>query len=264
MINDSTGPKINPNPNPQRTKAMSSDRSTTMKSESAAAPPSEGRRILQDSRDQRRNPSPRLSPAPLDAPFIRQAGWLCIAAGALFLIAQIVMVTFDQTHNLQTSQHPIFIAAKIIYLAGFIVLMFALIAVYGLQASRAGRLGVAGFGLAIVGTMMLGGDLWFESFAVPWLAAGPGSQGLTSPPSVLMGLGAISSYILFAAGWVLFGIASVRARVIPLPISLALILGGIAGYWALLAPGGIPLGVALTTLGIWIVIVSRSASGSGQ
>ena len=40
-----------------------------------------------------------------------------------------MMMTFDQTHNLETSQHPVFIAAKIIYLAGFIVLMFALIAV---------------------------------------------------------------------------------------------------------------------------------------
>ena len=111
---------------------------------------------------------------------------------------------------------------------------------------------------------MLAGDLWFESFAVPWLAAGPGSQGLTSPPSVIMGLGAIASYILFAAGWALFGIASARARVFPLPISIAIIIGGIAGYWALLAPGGIPLGLALTILGIWIVIVSRTDSPSAQ
>jgi hypothetical protein len=221
---------------------------------------SEGRRILHDSHDQQRNLSPRLAPARPDAPFVRHAGWLCIAAGALFLIAQIVMLTFDQSQNLETAQHPVFIAAKIIYLGGFIVLMFALIALYGLEASRAGRLGVAAFALAIIGTMMLAGDLWFESFAVPWLAAGPGSQGLASAPSVVMGLGAISSYFLFAAGWALFGIASVRARVFPLPISLAIILGGIAGYWALLSPGGIPLGLALTTMGIWIVIVSRRSA----
>jgi hypothetical protein len=87
-----------------------------------------------------------------------------------------VMWTFDQRLNLETTQNPVFIAAKIIYLAGFIVLMFALIAVYGLLAPAAGRLGVAGFVLAIVGTMMLAGDLWFESFAVPWLAAGPGGR----------------------------------------------------------------------------------------
>jgi hypothetical protein len=187
------------------------------------------------------------------APFVRHAGWLSITAGLLFLIAQTVMSTFDQRLNLETSQNPVFTAAKIIYLAGFIVLMFALIAVYGLQGQRAGRLGVAAFAVAIVGTMLLAGDLWFESFAVPWLAAGPGAQGLTSQPSLIMALGAISSYALFAAGWTLFGIASARARVFPLVISIAIILGGIVGFQALLAPFGIPLGLALTALGIWIV-----------
>jgi hypothetical protein len=147
------------------------------------------------------------------APFARSAGWLSLTAGTLFLAAQAVMVTFDQAMNLETSQEPVFVAAKIAYLGGFVVLMFALIGVHGLQAHRAGRLGTVAFSTAIVGTMMLGGDLWFESFAVPWLAAGPGGQGLISDPSVLMGLGAISSYLLFAAGWTLFGIAALRARV---------------------------------------------------
>ena len=68
-----------------------------------------------------------------------------------------------------------------------------------------------------------------------------------------MGLGSISSYFLFAAGWTLFGVASVRARVFPLPISIAIILGGIAGYRALLAPWGMLLGLTLVILGIWIV-----------
>jgi hypothetical protein len=187
------------------------------------------------------------------ASFVRHAGWLSITAGVLFLIAQTVMSTFDQRLNMETSQNPVFIAAKIIYLAGFIVLMFALIAVNGLQGQKAGRLGVAAFVVAIVGTMLLAGDLWFESFAVPWLAAGPGAQGLTSQPSLIMAVGAISSYALFAAGWTLFGIASARARVFPLAISIAIIVGGIAGFQALLAPFGIPLGLALTALGIWIV-----------
>jgi hypothetical protein len=127
------------------------------------------------------------------APFARSAGWLSLTAGALFVAGQAVMATFDQTMNLDTSQEPLFIAAKIVYLAGFVVLMFALIGVHGLQAHRAGRLGTIAFSTAIVGTMMLGGDLWFESFAVPWLAGGPGGQGLTSDPSIVMGLGAIFS-----------------------------------------------------------------------
>jgi hypothetical protein len=199
------------------------------------------------------SPQERNVAAPPAWPFVRQAGWLSIAAGVIFLIAQIVMWMFDQRMNLETAQNPIFIAAKIVLLAGFIVLMFALIAVHGLQAPKAGRLGSAALAVAIVGTMMLAGDLWFESFAVPWLAAGPGAQGLTSTPSITFALGAIASYVLFAAGWTLFGIASLRARVFPLVIAIVIIIGGIAGYQALLAPWGIPLGIAVTILGIWIV-----------
>jgi hypothetical protein len=88
---------------------------------------------------------------------------------------------------------------------------------------------------------------------------------VTAEPSVTFALGAILSYALFAAGWVLFGIASVRARVFPLAIAILVILGGIAGWWALLAPGGIPLGLAFTMLGIWIVVrTNRSENDVSQ
>jgi hypothetical protein len=141
----------------------------------------------------------------------------------------------------------------VIYLVGFCVLMFALIAVHGLQARQAGRLGSVAVTVATVGTMLLGGDLWFESFAVPWLAAGPYPEVLTSEPSTLFALGALSSYALFAVGWVLVGIASLRACVFPVAISAAIVIGGVAGYNALLAPFGVPLGLAVAALGLWIL-----------
>jgi hypothetical protein len=83
--------------------------------------------------------------------------------------------------------------SKIAYLIGFCVLLFALIAAYGRQAHKAGRLGVVGVSVAIIGTVLLAGDLWFESFVVPWLAAGPSPQVPTSEPSMLFALGAIST-----------------------------------------------------------------------
>ena len=197
-------------------------------------------------------PSTTSNPPPVR--YTRSTAWLSITAGVLFLVAQTVMWTFDQQLNLDTAQDPLFISAKIIYLAGFIVLMFALLTAYRSHAPRAGRLGTAAVSVAIVGTMLLAGDLWFESFAVPWLAGAPGGSGLTSQPSTIMGLGAIASYSLFAAGWTFFGIASLRARVFPVLVSVALIVGGIAGFRALLAPYGIPLGLAVAALGVWILI----------
>jgi hypothetical protein len=76
---------------------------------------------------------------------------------------------------------------------------------------------------------------------------------VTSAPSTLFALGAICSYLLFAAGWALFGIASLRARVFPAVISVLIVFGGIAGFSALLAPYGIPLGVAVAVLGGWML-----------
>jgi hypothetical protein len=41
--------------------------------------------------------------------------------------------------------------------------------------------------------------------------------------------------------------------VFPVAISVLIVIGGIAGYTALLAPGGMPLGVALAALGGWML-----------
>lgn len=194
------------------------------------------------------------SQAPL---FSRYAGSLALGAGILLVVAQLVWWPFDQTENVATSQNPIFHAGSVVYLVGFCVLMFALIATHGWQAPEAGRLGSIGVSAAIVGTMLLAGDLWFECFAVPWLAEGPLPQVLDSKPSTILALGAISSYLLFAAGWLLFGIASLRARVYPVAISLAVAIGGVVGFKALLAPFGIPLGLAVTSLGLWILTATR-------
>ena len=110
---------------------------------------------------------------------------------------------------------------------------------------------------AIVGTMLLGGDLWFETFAVPWLAdEAPGA--LDADPTTLLAIGAVSSYLLFALGWVLFGVASYRARVFPTANCIAIVAGGVLGFNALLSPFGIPLGLAVGWLGVWMIRSDRA------
>jgi hypothetical protein len=199
---------------------------------------------------------------PTSAPlFARSAGPLAVAAGTLLVVGQVIWWPFDQHGNLTTSQNDIFNIGSVVYFAGFGLLMLALIGVHGHQASKAGRLGTFGFSAAVLGTMHLGGNLWWESFAVPWLAEGPLPEALHSTPSMLFALGAISSYALFAFGWVAFGVASLRARVFPVWISLLIVVGGVAGYHALLAPWGIPLGVAIAALGVWM-LRGRYATGS--
>jgi hypothetical protein len=200
-----------------------------------------------------------------DSPLTRLAGPMALAAGVLMIVAQLVMLPFDPDDHVATSTDPVFQVGGVIYMLGFCALMVALVGAYGWGLDKApGKLGLIAIITAIVGTMLLGGDLWFETFAVPWLAdEAPAVLDTDAhPASSLLALGAVSSYLLFALGWALFGIASFRARVFPTAICVAIVIGGLIGFRALLSPTGIPLGIAVTWLGVWMIRTIRAASAN--
>jgi hypothetical protein len=186
------------------------------------------------------------------AALLSKAGPLALTTGILFTAAQLVMWPFDTDDHVATSQSVVFQVAGAVYFIAFCLLMLTLVLAYAWQAPEAGKLGVAGVTVAAIGTMALGGDLWFESFAVPWIAD-EAPAAFDTDPTLVLALGAISSYLLFAIGWALFGLASLRAGVFPRSICLAIVVGGLLGYSALLAPFGVPLGLAIIWLGVWMI-----------
>ncbi len=197
----------------------------------------------------------------LSSPLTRLAGPAALIAGVLIIVAQLLMLPFDLKDHVGTSTDPQYQIAGGIYMAGFVSLMVALVGAYGWGVHKAGRFGTIAFVTALAGTMMLGGDLWFETFAVPWLAdAAPAS--LDTDPTTVIAIGAVASYLSFAIGWALFGIASFRARAFPKVISAAIVVGGILGFSALVPPLGIPIGIAVASLGLWMVGSKRSVRAS--
>jgi hypothetical protein len=195
----------------------------------------------------------------LDSPLSRQVGPVALAAGVLIVVAQLVMLPFDPDDHVATSTDPVFQIGGVIYLLGFCALMVVLVGAYGWGLHKAGTFGVVAVVTAIVGTMLMSGDLWFETFAVPWLAdEAPAS--LDTDPTTLLAIGAIASYLSFAVGWALFGIASLRARVFPTAICVAIVIGGLIGFRALLSPTGIPLGLAVGWLGVWMMRAPKTAT----
>jgi hypothetical protein len=185
-------------------------------------------------------------------PLARVAGPIALGAGALLLVQQLVMVTFlDRSRIEATMAHPLFIPLAAAYFVAFCGLLVALVAAYSWEADEAGMFGVLGFLTAVVGTMFLAGDLWFEAFAVPWL--GDVAPAALHAAGGTLVIGAFTSYVLFAVGWLLFGLASIRARVFPVPISIAIVVGGIIGFQAALPPFAIPLAVAMGWLGAWMI-----------
>src|SRR5436190_21680725 len=138
-------------------------------------------------------------------PISRLAGLLALGAGALLLVQQVAMASFlDRTAIEATMANPLYGLSAVAYFVAFCGLLIALVAAYSWEADEAGAFGVLGFIAALVGTTFLAGDLWFEGFAVPWL-------GNVAPESLHLAGGmlmirAFASYMLFAIGWVLFGI----------------------------------------------------------
>ena len=201
------------------------------------------------------------------SPITRLAGPLTITAGALLVIADLVMLnSFDATSRQATISNPVFGAAQVTLFIGFVFLALAATALYGRQADRAGRFGAFAYVAAMVGTMFLAGDLWFDTFAGPWIVAN--APALADNPNGTLMQGAFVSYVLFAAGWAMFGVSMMRARVYPIVLCATVALGGLVGFFALMPPYAIPLGGALLALGIWIVryedLPARQAAGAAR
>ncbi len=195
----------------------------------------------------------------------RYAGPIVLVVGAylavIHLVLEFVFIRFSDLAVMLAD--PTFRVVNLAYAAAFSGLAIAACAAYDRQAREAGRFGLVALCAAIIGTVNLGANMWFEGFAVPWLA-GEVSQILTAEKTLFWQVGYYSSYLLFAVGWVLFGLASLRARVFPRLISLAIVAGGIIGFLAARPPYGVALGLALLSLGIWMVRTRRAAETPAQ
>jgi hypothetical protein len=188
----------------------------------------------------------------------RFAGPIALAAGGAFVVADLGRFTFVQDDRIAMLADPAFRVFNIAYFFAFPALLIALIAVHGRQARETRGFGTFAFCTAVVGTASLGGDMWFDGFAGPWLAEVAPDVLTAEKTPILLG-GAIVSFLLFALGWVLYGWACMRAAVFPAPISILIVLGGVSGFWAGLPPFGIPVGLAVAALGGWLIAGQRTA-----
>lgn len=69
----------------------------------------------------------------------------------------------------------------------------------------------------------------------------------------MLAVGGLSSYVLFALGWIVFGITGWRSRMFPAWAGVAFVVAGVLGSNAGLPPYGIPIGLTMAALGWWIL-----------
>ena len=194
----------------------------------------------------------------------RHAGPLAVGAGLLFAgldLGRLPIAAADDRATALTGPPARTVNAA--YFFGFCGLMLALIALHARQARQAGGFGTFAFSAAVVGTMTMAGDMWFDGFASPWLAEVAPQVFSTVRPTPILELGALLSYGLMALGWALYGLATLRARVVP-------DAGGARHWWSagLVAfrssfpPYGVPLGLVVAALGAWLIRSDRAESAA--
>jgi len=122
-----------------------------------------------------------------------------------------------------------FVAQQMLFLTGAVLLLGGLVGLYARQSEAAGRLGLAGFLVAFLGTALLVGLFFVQAFFVPYLATrfpevlDAGEQGLLA-----VGFGL--TFIVFPVGWLLFGVATLRARVYPRAAAILLVIGTVSTF----------------------------------
>jgi hypothetical protein len=198
----------------------------------------------------------------IDAQLTRNAGPIALVAGGAFAAVDVVLFALmDIDHRIAMLTDPTFRVVNIGYFVAFVGLAIALIAVHSRQSSRTGRLGLLGFLAALIGTMTQGGNMWFDGFVSPWLAEVL-PHAFTAEKTPILLTGALLSYVSFALGWVLFAITSWRARAVPVWIALAIAVGGVLGFNSGMPPYGVPIGLAVAALGVWLIRADRAARTS--
>lgn len=155
---------------------------------------------------------------------IRLSGYAAIAAPLLAILALVGFLVFVGSGEIaEAARSASFYLPAAAALGSAAMLAVALVGLFLYQEERLGLLGVAGFLLGLLGTLLAAGGLWTYVFVVPHFAEAVPELINESTGSVLVGF--FGSYALMAVGWLLFGLATLRARMFPRWAALLLVAG---------------------------------------
>jgi hypothetical protein len=182
--------------------------------------------------------------------FIRWSGYLLALGGLLLICAEAAYILTPEGGK-DAILTPMGRAAGTFFFSGAVFLTLGLPGVYLRQAEAAGRLGLAAFFTALAGSALMIASDWNELFAAPAMLLIPGFEE-HFPVGLIVGF--MLNYGLYTLGWLLFGVATLRARALPRPLAILLIAGillPVAGLAGLHFPGDfLPCYVAFAWLGL--------------
>ena len=153
----------------------------------------------------------------------RSSGLAAMVGGVLFVVAEVLTLpTLNVEAFSETATTVSFAIQQLAFLLGAVFVLLGLCGLYVRQSEAAGALGLIGFLAAFLGTVLIGGLGWAGIFIVPNLVdVAPGFLDVGPPPGFFLTL------ITFGVGWLLFGIATLLARVYPRIPTILLLIGAV-------------------------------------
>lgn len=191
----------------------------------------------------------------------RVSGWILAIGGLLLICAEVVYILYPGGETRAITPQGQLAAA--LFFGGAVLLTVGLPGVYLRQADRAGRFGVVAFLTALAGAALMIASDWNELFAGPALMLIPNFDK-EFPPTMIAGF--MLNYGAYTLGWLLYGVATLRARVLPRALAVLLIAGILlpfVGMFSLHFPGDfMPCYVAFTWLGVASARAPRPAQAA--
>jgi len=162
--------------------------------------------------------------------FRASAGALVLATVA-FTVAELLSLSIfaaqGENYDLQEiARSGVFFFQSLLTLLAGTLLLGGLVGIYLKQSGTSGRLGFVGFLVAFFGTALGVGDFYTNAFVTPMVALGA-PDFLDDPLSVVLQLWSPFSFGLIALSWLLFAVATLRARVYPRGPSWLLLVGAV-------------------------------------
>jgi len=196
---------------------------------------------------------------------MRLSGLATIIGGAGFTLGEIIIAIFFPEGRPLSQRYAGFGLSilEALELAALMVLLLGLMGLYLHQRKQSGVLGFVGFLLAFVGTTLNVGAVWTGAFLFSALsnAAPQFLDSLTTAPPPMAAVGVMLGFILFPVGWILFGLASLRAKVYSRWASL-LVIAGIVLFLFVPIVANVLLGAGWAWMG-YSVWATTSAGGAG-
>jgi hypothetical protein len=184
------------------------------------------------------------------------AGLLSLVAAGLVVLSQVLRLVVGLMLGSGSATTVAHTLTYSLALLSMYALILALTAVYASESAALGRLGLLGYAIALLGTLLVAGDWWFEAFVVPMIAKeSPGVLDLAPGASLLAG--AMATVAAYSIGWLMFALACLRTDTIPRPAAVLLVISALMGPLALSTPYQIPLALAIGWIGVALTRASR-------